>query len=271
MTALDRETMTSQITLGVDTPAISAIHRSIAWAQSPDVDLTQALCVRSGARQPDARCGRFPTRLRRQPDSRSASISKSAGPNFDAISQFVQQQWKAIGVPVQLMPLDRTVMQDMVFVKRDFDINLKSRIGAGIQRSESPAFTRARRFEPVPSTNGAGYCNPTWTTCLPKAPSRATPASRAPSYAPMVKILADDLPYSVVDRSPGPLRGEPQVRAQKHVLERRADLRPDVRGVHEVTPARYAPRGQVHPLVDPRPRRDRRDLPRRAAACRAIR
>jgi hypothetical protein len=39
-------------------------------------------------------------------------------PNFDAISQLVQQQWKAVGVPINLMPLDRQVMQDLVYVKR---------------------------------------------------------------------------------------------------------------------------------------------------------
>ena len=39
MTAIDRETMTKQITLGVDTAAMSAFHNSITWAQNPNVNL----------------------------------------------------------------------------------------------------------------------------------------------------------------------------------------------------------------------------------------
>src|SRR5579864_8191895 len=41
MTALDRVTMTNQITLDVDKPASSAFHNSITWAQDPSVNLLQ--------------------------------------------------------------------------------------------------------------------------------------------------------------------------------------------------------------------------------------
>ncbi|HEY2593834.1 MAG TPA: ABC transporter substrate-binding protein, partial [Chloroflexota bacterium] len=158
MTALDRDTMTKQITLGVDTPAISAFHNSISWAQNPDVNLLKLYAfdpAHANQMLDDAGFTRGSDGNRTQPLRFYIEIGR---PNFDAISQYVQQQWKAIGVPVQLMPLDRTVMQDMVFVKRDFDINLNESNSAGDPEVGLARFYTCASIQPVPSTNGAGYC-----------------------------------------------------------------------------------------------------------------
>jgi peptide/nickel transport system substrate-binding protein len=201
LTALDRDTMARQITLGVDAPAISAFHNSIGWAQNPAVNLlkqyafdpaqaNQLLDAAGMARGADGnrtRTLRFYIEIGR--------------PNFDAISQFVQQQWKAIGVPVQLMPLDRSVMQDMVFVKRDFDINLNESNTGGDPEIGLARFYTCSSIQPVPSTNGAGYCNPDVDNLFAKGAELAAPADRAAYYAQVVKVLADDLPYlSLIDR-----------------------------------------------------------------------
>jgi peptide/nickel transport system substrate-binding protein len=122
-------------------------------------------------------------------------------PNFDAISQFVQQQWKAIGVPVTLMPLDRAVMQDMVFVKRDFDVNLNESNTSGDPEIGLARFYTCNSIQPVPSTNGAGYCNPDVDKLFTAGAEPSDPTQRAPYYAQIVKILADDVPYlSLIDR-----------------------------------------------------------------------
>ncbi len=201
MTALDRETMTSQITLGVDTPAISAFHNSIGWAQSPDVNLLKLYAfdpAHANQMLDAAGLPRGSDGNRTRPLRFYIEIGR---PNFDAISQFVQQQWKAIGVPVQLMPLDRTVMQDMVFVKRDFDINLNESNSAGDPEIGLARFYTCASIQPVPSTNGAGYCNADVDNLFAKGAEPSAPADRAPYYAQVVKILADDLPYlSLIDR-----------------------------------------------------------------------
>jgi peptide/nickel transport system substrate-binding protein len=122
-------------------------------------------------------------------------------PNFDAIAQFLQQQWKALGVPVTLMPLDRAVMQDMVFVKRDFDLNLNESNSGGDPEIGLARFYTCNSIQPIPSTNGAGYCNPEVDRLFTAGAEPSDPAERGPYYANVVKILASDLPYlSLIDR-----------------------------------------------------------------------
>jgi peptide/nickel transport system substrate-binding protein len=203
MTALDRVTMTRQITLDVDTPAISAFHNSITWAQDPSVNLLQQYAFDPArANQMLDQAGFL--RLRGADGDRTRPLrlyAEIGRPNFDAISQFVQQQWKAIGVPVTLMPLDRAIMQDMVFVKRDFDINLNESNTSGDPEIGLARFYTCNSIQPIPSTNGAGYCNPDVDKLFAAGAEPSEPAQRTPYYAQIVKILADDLPYlSLIDR-----------------------------------------------------------------------
>jgi peptide/nickel transport system substrate-binding protein len=201
MTALDRETMTRQITMGMDIPAVSAFHNSIDWAQSPDVNLLKQYAfdpARANQMLDATGFARGADGNRTRPLRFYIEIGR---PNFDAISQFVQQQWKAVGVPVQLMPLDRTVMQDMVFVKRDFDINLNESNTSGDPEIGLARFYTCASIQPVPSTNGAGYCNAEVDNLFARGAEPGAPADRAPYYAQAVKILADDMPYlSLIDR-----------------------------------------------------------------------
>jgi len=201
MTALDRETMTKQITLGVDAPAISGFHNSIGWAQNPELNLLKQYAfdpARANQMLDAAGVARGADGNRTRPLRFYIEIGR---PNFDAISQFVQQQWKAIGVPVQLMPLDRAVMQDMVFVKRDFDINLNESNSSGDPEIGLARFYTCASIQPVPSTNGAGYCNADVDNLFAKGAEPSAPADRGPYYAQVVKILADDVPYlSLIDR-----------------------------------------------------------------------
>ncbi len=201
MTALDRETMTSQITLGVDTPAISAFHNSIGWAQDPSVNLLKQYAfdpAKANLMLDQAGLPRGSDGNRTRPLRMYVEIGR---PNFDAISPFVQQQWKAIGVPVTLMPLDRQVMQDMVFVKRDFDINLNESNSSGDPEIGLARFYTCNSIQPIPSTNGAGYCNADVDRLFADGAESADPRERGPSYAQVVKILSNDLPYlSLIDR-----------------------------------------------------------------------
>jgi peptide/nickel transport system substrate-binding protein len=142
--AIDRPTLVNQITQGVDAAPISAIHQSIGWAQNSSVNLlnmypfdlnkaNQLLDQAGFARGADG------NRIR--PLNLYVEIGR---PNFDAISQFVAQQWKTIGVPVNLMPLDRQVMQDLVYVKRDFDVNLNELSSSGDPEVGIARFNRCR-------------------------------------------------------------------------------------------------------------------------------
>jgi peptide/nickel transport system substrate-binding protein len=200
-TALDRPTMVSQITLDVDKPAMSAFHNSITWAQNPAVNLlTQYAFDAARANQMLDAAGypRGADGTRTRPLKLYVEIGR---PNFDAISQFLQQQWKTVGVPVTLMPMERAVMQDMVFVKRDFDMNLNESNSAGDPEIGLARFYTCASIQPVPSTNGAGYCNPDVDKLFAAAAEPSDPGERGPYYAQVINILADDVPYlSLIDR-----------------------------------------------------------------------
>jgi len=199
--ALDRPTMVKQITLGVDSPPTSAIHHSIGWAQSPDVDLTKLYPfdpARANQMLDAAGFARGADGNRTKPLTLLVEIGR---PNFEAISQFVQQQWKTIGVPLNLMPLDRQVMQDIVYIKRDFDINLNELNSSGDPEIGSARLFTCASIQAVPLTNGAGYCNSEVDQLFTAGAGPTEPAQRAPSYAQIVKILADDLPtLPLIDR-----------------------------------------------------------------------
>jgi peptide/nickel transport system substrate-binding protein len=199
--AIDRPTMVKQITLDVDSVPLSAIHKSISWAQSPDVDLGKLYPfdpARANQMLDAAGYARGSDGNRTRPLNLLVEIGR---PNFDTISQFVQQQWKAIGIPLQLMPLDRQVMQDTVYVKRDFDVNLNELNSSGDPEVGIARLYTCESIQPVPLTNGAGYCNDSVDQLFAAGAGPYDPAARGPSYASVVKILADDLPtLPLIDR-----------------------------------------------------------------------
>jgi peptide/nickel transport system substrate-binding protein len=201
MTALDRETMNRQITLGVDRPAMSAFHQSITWAQDTSVDLVKLYpfdVAKANQMLDQAGFPRGADGNRTPPLRLYVEIGR---PNFDAISQFVQQQWKTIGIPVTLMPLDRQVMQDLVYIKRDFDVNLNELSSSGDPEIGSARAYTCAAVQPVPLTNGAGYCNPEADKLFAAGAEPIDPSERGPSYAALAKILAEDLPtLSLIDR-----------------------------------------------------------------------
>jgi peptide/nickel transport system substrate-binding protein len=199
--ALDRPTMIRQITLGVDSAPASAIHRSIGWAQSPDVDLVKLYPFDPAKANQMLDSAGFPRGAdgnRTKPFNFYVEIGR---PNFDAISQVVQQQWKTIGVPVNLMPLDRLVMQDLVYVKRDFDVNLNELSSSGDPEIGIARLYTCASIGPTPLTNGSAYCNDTVDKLFASGAEPIEPTERGPSYAQVVKLLADDMPtLPLIDR-----------------------------------------------------------------------
>jgi peptide/nickel transport system substrate-binding protein len=200
-TAIDRETMNAQITLGVDRPASGAFHHSIGWAQNPSVDLLKIYAfdpdkanqMLDGAGFPRGADGN-----RTRPLNLYVEIGR---PNFDGFSQFIQQQWKTIGVPLNLMPLDRQVMQDLVYVKRDFDVNLNELSSSGDPEIGSARLFTCASVQPVPLTNGAGYCNPEVDKLFAAGAGPTDPSERGPSYAAITQLLAEDVPtLPLIDR-----------------------------------------------------------------------
>lgn len=199
--ALDRATLVKQITLDVDSVPTSQIHHSIGWAQSPDVDLAKLYPYDPARANQMLDAAGFPKGADGNRTSPVRLYVEIGRPNFDAISQFVQQQWKSVGIPVNLMPLDRQVMQDMVYIKRDFDVNLNELSSSGDPEIGIARLYICSTIGPVPLTNGAGYCNPDVDKLFAGGAGPSDPAQRGTSYMQVVKVLADDMPtWPLIDR-----------------------------------------------------------------------
>jgi peptide/nickel transport system substrate-binding protein len=93
-----------------------------------------------------------------------------------------------------LIPVERQVMIDQVFMKWDFEATLQAYgtfgdPAAGIARLYVSTSIQQRAF-----TNASGYSNPTVDDLFAKGAQKAKPEERAQFYYQVQEILADDVP-----------------------------------------------------------------------------
>jgi peptide/nickel transport system substrate-binding protein len=201
MMALDRATLTRQTSLGLDTPSSSALHHSVSWALNPSVDLMKQYPFDPAKANQLLDEAGFPRAADGNRVKPLGFMIENGRPNFEPISQFVAQQWKAIGVPVNLMPVDRQLMIDTVYVKRDFDINLNELSSTGDPEPGISRLYTCGKIQPVGFTNGTGYCNADVDKLFDQGAAQIETSKRAPFYADVLKILADDVPaLPLIDR-----------------------------------------------------------------------
>ena len=114
-----------------------------------------------------------------------------------AQSQIIQDNLRQIGLEVKLEPLERSVLYERVYAKRDFELTLQSFYSAG-----DPAIGYTRLYNTYtgtsPSTNASGYSNPKVDEMLGLAATAADRAARAKVYKDLQVILNDDLPSLVL-------------------------------------------------------------------------
>ena len=114
-----------------------------------------------------------------------------------AQSQIIQDNLRQIGLEVKLEPLERSVLLDRVFTKRDFDTTLGSFYSAG-----DPAIGYTRLYvtntTTAANTNASGYSNPKVDDLLQQAATNPDRAARARLYKELQVILNEDLPSLVL-------------------------------------------------------------------------
>jgi peptide/nickel transport system substrate-binding protein len=196
LTALDRDFIIDTITFGLGEASKSSITPRIPWAYNPKIDLTKTYAY-------------DPDRANKMLDD--AGLPKSGGkrfsvqlpfevsrPGFQQFGEIVRSQWGAIGVDVQVQPLERQVMIQQVFMDWNFDATLQSYGTSG-----DPAIGIARLY--VSSSivkrafvNASGYSNPQIDQLFDQGGQQATNEQRAPFYYQIQEILAEDVPTLMI-------------------------------------------------------------------------
>ena len=108
--------------------------------------------------------------------------------------EILKEQLAQVGVKVDLQLVERNVMLDRVYVKRDYDMHVH-----GFSTGADPAIDVSRLYvstniRPVSFTNGAGYRNPKVDELFMKGQAAIKPEDRTKAYREVQKVLTDEVP-----------------------------------------------------------------------------
>jgi len=108
--------------------------------------------------------------------------------------EILKEQLAQVGVKVDLQLVERNVMLDRVYVKRDYDMHVH-----GFSTGADPAIDVSRLYvstniRPVSFTNGAGYRNPKVDDLFMQGQKAFKPEDRAKAYREVQKVLTDEIP-----------------------------------------------------------------------------
>ena len=187
--AIDRDYIVNHADYGLGIPANSPMA-STSWAYEPEVteyhfnpEAAAALLDEAGF-TPGADGTRLTLRLSADAN---VELNRQAG-------EIVKANLEEIGIRVDYEPVERGVMLDRVYVRRDFDMHIH-----GFSTGSDPAIDIARLYvssniRPVSFTNDAGYRNPIVDELFVKGEEASYPEQRAVYYREIQRILTDELP-----------------------------------------------------------------------------
>ena len=189
--AVDRERLVTQAMNGLARPGYGAFGDGFKWLLNADVS--------------------YPELYPLHPE-RAATILKDAGavdgeplrltydaarPQLVASAQIVRENLRAVGLQIELEPLERSVVIQKVFKDRDFDLTLQSYFSSG-----DPAIGYHRLYLTNETgqqfTNASGYSNPAVDRLLGEAATAPSRERRAELYRELQAILNVDLPSLVL-------------------------------------------------------------------------
>lgn len=131
------------------------------------------------------------------PNTQVRLVYDSARPDMEASAQIIRDNLRQVGLDVQLVPLERSVMLQKVYTEHDFDLTLQSYVSSG-----DPAIGYHRLYRTNSNsaqlTNATGYANPKVDDLLNKASNAPEDTQRAPIYKELQTILNEDLPSLVL-------------------------------------------------------------------------
>jgi peptide/nickel transport system substrate-binding protein len=188
--AIDRKFIVDKAGFGLNKVATGPISSEMAWAYTPDVRIypydpkaAEQLLDEAGVKRgPDG--VRFHTKV----------VALRGADIFARTAEIVANQFKAVGVDVQVSILDRATALPQVYTTREFDMFIHS-----LTTGPDPAIGVERQYaaynvRPSPFTNAAGYRNPQVDKLLADAGVATSRDQRAALYKDFQKIVVDDAP-----------------------------------------------------------------------------
>lgn len=189
--AIDRARMVTQVMKGLASPGYGAFGDGFPWLLDEadgyarkyplDPAKAKALLAEAGVK----------------PGTSVALLYDAARPQMIGTAQIIRENLHAVGIEVQLQPLEKSVLNDKVFTKRDFDVTLQSYFSAG-----DPAIGYHRLYltdtHNTLLTNASGYSDPQVDTLLGQAATEPDREKRAAIYRQLQGILNAALPSLVL-------------------------------------------------------------------------
>lgn len=187
--AMDKQVIVDKADYGIGKAATGPISSITAWAYEPKVnayphDPAKAARLLDEAGHPLRDGVRMTLRL---VADGGIELNRKTG-------EILKEQLGRVGVRVDLQLVERNVMLDRVYAKRDFDMNVH-----GFSTGADPAIDVSRLYvssniRPVNFTNGSGYRNPRVDELFQRGQVAFKPEERAGAYRRAQMILADELP-----------------------------------------------------------------------------
>lgn len=187
--AMDKKFIAERADYSIGKPATGPIA-STSWAYEANVepyahDLEKAAALLDEAGYPAKADGtRFNLRL----------IADGAVEFHRKAAEILKEQFAQVGINLELELLERNVMLDRVYIKRDFDTQIHI-----FSTGADPAIDVSRLYvssniRPVNFTNASGYRNEAVDKLFAEGQSAFKAEDRAKAYHEVQKILVDELP-----------------------------------------------------------------------------
>jgi peptide/nickel transport system substrate-binding protein len=195
--AMDREFLLKNVYKGVSRYQPNVIDNLLAVAAEPSIDITKLYpydIARANKMLDDAG-------VARQGDGTRLQLKmtyESSRAEWKEIAEVVRTNWEQVGVKLSIESVERALMLDKVFKKRDFDVTLQSYNSRG-----DPALGATRAFaceddaDPPTFGNPTGYCNKEVDRLFDEAGRQPEFEKRRELYRQAQKILTQDFPIIV--------------------------------------------------------------------------
>ena len=186
--AIDRQQILDEVRFGQGRVAISPISSALGWAHNPNVpryafDPTRARELLDQAGYPVQAGG---TRF---------SLTFPHPTSFARQGEVLRANLAAVGIDLQLQPLEVNAANEATYVRAEFDVGYGSYCnGPDPEIGVARAYVSSN-IKPIPFANGAAYSNPHVDALFAQAAGTVDRAERAALYAEIQDILVQDVPY----------------------------------------------------------------------------
>lgn len=199
--AIDREPFLTQILFGKGRVAAAPISSEIGWAHAAGLALPGFDRAEAG-RLLDAagwkREGTGPRLSRSVPgvaEGTALALDFLHFPAFAKYGELLRQQLGAVGVELQLRPLEPAAFAPTVFRERKFDTNVISYCNGPDPEIGVRRMYHSSQIGPAPFTNAAGYREPRVDALFDEAARTVDRGPRSALYRRIQEIVVQDLPY----------------------------------------------------------------------------